>query len=686
MATLQLLTAAAVVFAVILLAPAARAFRVDNYTYGLPSFDDTYFDKLSINRSASNIAFGALQITPDSGAQPSMVKRNNRSGRIMLKKPFTLWKHGQGISSSNTSVASFNTTILINIAYFEGQALSGQGIGEGMTFVIAPNLSTPLGSDGQYLGLTNSSTDGNAANRLFAIEFDTSKQHFDPNENHIGIDINSIRSKQTAPLSPLNITLAPINGTNFHKVWIHYDGRNKTLAVFMAQLLDKNETPPMPESPVLMMDDLDLSTIVEEKSYFGFSASTGADTEELNCVLGWNITIEVIDGGGGGWWRWALAGSALAAVVVATAGVWIMWRRRRARKAEDKNMLGALKSLPGMPREFEFGVLKKATGNFDERNRLGEGGYGVVFRGALPAEKAEVAVKKFTREDGIKSKDDFMAELTIINRLRHRHLVKLLGWCHKNRMLLLVYEFMPNGSLDKHIFCGEGQKPISWNLRYKILGGVASSLQYLHHDFDETVIHRDLKPSNIMLDTNFNARLGDFGLARALEQEKTSYAETGAAIHGTPGYIAPECFHTGKATRESDIYSFGIVLLEVACGNRPWAKLGGYNCLGDWVWSLHREGRILDAVDSRLGNDYNDKEAERLLLLGLACLHPMGSERPNAHAIVQFLSGLVPVPSVPHFKPAFVWPAMDPIGLDTIIDLHTTTSITRIASSHFGTD
>jgi serine/threonine protein kinase len=226
-------------------------------------------------------------------------------------------------------------------------------------------------------------------------------------------------------------------------------------------------------------------------------------------------------------------------------------------------------------------------------------------------------------------------------------------------MLLLVYDYMPNGSLDNHLFHElEGNVILEWNLRYKIISGVASALHYLHKEYDQTVVHRDLKASNIMLDSEFNARLGDFGLARALENEKTSYAEL-EGVPGTLGYIAPECFHTGKATPESDVYGFGAVVLEVVCGQRPWTKIGGFQFLVDWVWSLHREGRILEAVDERLNNDYVAEEAQRLLLLGLACSHPIANERPKTQAIFQIVSGSVPAPRVPPFKPAFVWPAYD---------------------------
>ncbi|KAH7856660.1 hypothetical protein Vadar_004006 [Vaccinium darrowii] len=160
-----------------------------------------------------------------------------------------------------------------------------------------------------------------------------------------------------------------------------------------------------------------------------------------------------------------------------------------------------------------------------------------------------------------------------------------------------------------------------------------------------------------MLDSDFNARLGDFGLARVLDKEKTSYTEAGG-VAGTLGYIAPECFHTGKATQQSDVYAFGVVLLEIVCGLQPGTSIDEFHCSVDWVWYLYREGRILDAVEERLVDDYVVEEAQKVLILALACSHPIAGKRPKTEAIVQILSGLVSVPNVPPFKPAFVWPSM----------------------------
>ncbi|KAE8713370.1 hypothetical protein F3Y22_tig00110213pilonHSYRG00380 [Hibiscus syriacus] len=515
--------------------------------------------------NGATISNDALQITPDSVGNFSL---NDRFGRIFFNQTFKLWDG----DSKKKAGGKFRTV----------------------------------------LGLTNSSTDGLSSNSLVAIELDTFKQDFDPDDNHIGLNINSVRSKKTVSLSHFGIQIAP-NGTKFYVVWIEYNGQNKSVQVFLAEQDQvSSPTPSKPTKPVLS-SDLDLSSIVEQNAYFGFSGSTGSHVQ-LNCLLRWNLTIEILPGLTCCWYR--------------------KWKAR-----SDPNILGALKTLPGTPREFKFRDLKKATNNFDDKHKLGQGGFWVVYKGLLTKESLEIAVKKFSGD--IKGKDDFLAELTIINRLRHKHLVPLLGWCHKN---------------------------------------VASALHYLHNEYDQTVVHRDLKASNIMLDSYFNARLGDFGLARAIENEKTSYAEL-EGVPGTMGYIAPECFHTAKATRESDVYGFGVVLLEVVCGQRPWIKIGEFLLLVDWVWWLHREGRILEAVDERLGSDYVVEEAERLLLLGLACSHTIASERPKTQAILQILSGSMAVPHVPPFKPAFFWASMPgPDSFSITSSFTNTADITPVSS------
>ncbi|XP_065855164.1 probable L-type lectin-domain containing receptor kinase S.5 [Euphorbia lathyris] len=609
-----------------------------DYKFG--PFNSSYYTTFAVLTPAT-ISNNALQITPDSAGNFTLA---HRSGRVFFNHPFLLWENKE----DSVKVASFNTSFRINVFRISNSTT----VGEGLAFLIAPDLNLPQNSDGQYLGLTNSTTDGDSSNGIVAVELDTFKQEFDPDDNHMGLDIHSIRSNKTVSLSKFGIEISPIE-TKIYMIWIQYDGLNKSIEVYMAE-----DGKPKPAISILS-SDLDLSRHVKQNSYFGFAASTGSSVQ-LNCVLGWNLTVEELssssNGGGGGNTVGVAAGvgGGVLLVIIVLGGLSFYMVKKRKGKP-NPNILGALKSLPGTPREFPFKDLKKATNNFDEKNKLGQGGFGVVFKGILPDENVQVAVKKFSR-DNLKSQDDFLAELTIINRLRHRNLVRLLGWCHKNETLLLVYDYMPNGSLDGHLFPKpeHNKAVLEWKRRYNIISGVASALHYLHNEYDQKVVHRDLKASNIMLDSNFNARLGDFGLARAIDNEKTSYAEL-EGIQGTLGYIAPECFHTGKATRESDVYGFGAVVLEVVCGQRPWTKNEGFQLLVDWVWWLHREGRVLEAVDVKLKGEFVVEEAQRLLLLGLACSHPIAAQRPKTKIIFQIISGAVEVPRVPNFKPAFVW-------------------------------
>ncbi|KAM5562848.1 putative L-type lectin-domain containing receptor kinase S.5 [Rosa sericea] len=604
----------------------------------------------------SSIDHGALQLTPDS--ENAEVSYSNKSGRIMYHKPYRLWSSD---NEDDDGVASFNSTFVMNI-YRE----KGWIAGEGFAFLIASDRNMPEQSYGQWLGLTNATTDGNATNHMVAIEFDTRKQDFDPDDNHIGLNINSVRSSKTVSLEPFDIEISPEVGTKW-TVWVQYNGSSKVIEVYMAKHIINNP-PVRPETP-LLREPINLKHFLKQDAYFGFSGSTGSSAKQLNCVLEWDLVVQEFKTRKDmTLLKIGVPALVLLAVFGVILGVGYVKKRKRT-SLEESIVLGTLKRLPGMPREFKYKELKDATNNFHASMILGQGGFGVVYRGTLrdfddasaTNESAEIAVKQFSR-DNIKGKDDFMAELTIIHRLRHKNLVRLVGWCYEKGKLLLVYDFMPNGSVDRHIYEASNQNTLNWEHRCKILAGVASALHYLQNEYDKKVVHRDLKASNILLDSEFNARLGDFGLARALEQERNSYAELElAGVAGTLGYVAPECFHTGKATPESDVFGFGAVVLEIVCGKSPGIQIihGQHQfSLVDWVWMLHREGCIEEAVDERMNSNYALEEAKKLLLLGLACSHPTASERPQTQAICQIISGTMSVPSVPPFKPVFTWPSM----------------------------
>ncbi|TXG65073.1 hypothetical protein EZV62_012067 [Acer yangbiense] len=604
----------------------------------------------------TSISSRALQLTTDTTNDDFLADHYNNSGRIMYYQPFRI--------HNGRVMGSFNSTFVINLFREPDWAA-----GHGLAFLISPNFTLPESSYGQWLGLTNSSSDGSRDNHFVAIEFDTQN----PDQNHIGLNINSVKSNQTVSLNDHNITLSlPSNQSVTYKVWVQYNGTSQLLQVFM----DKNGEPKPPKP--LLNQTINLKDFLKQESYFGFSASTGFPKIQLNCVQEWTLEIEVLPNKKD--WKWLIitAGVAIPTVIILLVLSIVFYVHKRRRVEEPYHEYGNLRYLPGMPREFKYKELKKATNNFDQSMKLGEGGFGIVYKGILQEKgghdisNCEIAVKKFSR-DNIKSKGDFMAELTIIHRLRHKHLVRLVGWCYEEGKLLLVYDFMPNGSLEKHLYGASEQSTLNWSHRYRILTGVASALNYLQNEYDQKVVHRDLKASNILVDADFNARLGDFGLARTIENERNSYAELGASgVPGTMGYVAPECFHTGKATPESDVYGFGAVVLEVVCGRNPGMRIPDgqhFYTLVDWVWLLHREGRIEDAVDERLENNFVVEEAKKVLLLGLACSHPIDTERPKTEEILQIISGTLPAPYVPPFRPVFTWPSTGPatIAIDSLL-------------------
>lgn len=238
---------------------------------------------------------------------------------------------------------------------------------------------------------------------------------------------------------------------------------------------------------------------------------------------------------------------------------------------------------------FTYKELYDATQAFS--NLIGRGGSGSVFSGTL-VDAHLVAVKVMARTTR-QSQEEFAGELTVLSGLRHRNLVPLLGWCCEKDNLFLVYEYMPGGDLRNHMF-GDDRPTLSWAQRYNIGHGLASALNYLHHECMQQVLHRDVKPSNVLLDADYNARLADFGIARLLEHED-SHVTTN--VRGTIGYIAPEYVMTLKLGPEADVYSFGVVLLELACGRR--------------VVDFHRNDRI--TVMQHVWKHY---KAKRLLYAG----------------------------------------------------------------------
>jgi serine/threonine protein kinase len=312
------------------------------------------------------------------------------------------------------------------------------------------------------------------------------------------------------------------------------------------------------------------------------------------------------------------------------------------------------------PRRFTYDELTAATNGFSSRNKLGEGGFGCVYRGFLNDANLHIAVKKVSKSSRQGWKE-FASEVRIISRLRHRNLVQLLGWFNggDDDDLLLVYELMHNGSLDAHLYKLDHLVP--WTVRYEVALGLGSALLYLHQEMEQCVVHRDIKPSNIMLDRSFSAKLGDFGLARFVCDGRGSLT-TGAA--GTLGYMDPKCVFSGTASVESDVYSFGVVLLEIACCRKPAVAQdnddGAVIHLLQWVWESYGEGAILKAADTRLDGKFPEKEMECVMVVGLWCGHPDPSQRPSIRQAVSVLRLEAPLPSLPTKMPVAAYMVQPP--------------------------
>uniref|UniRef100_A0A1D1YUN9 Receptor like protein kinase S.2 n=1 Tax=Anthurium amnicola TaxID=1678845 RepID=A0A1D1YUN9_9ARAE len=319
------------------------------------------------------------------------------------------------------------------------------------------------------------------------------------------------------------------------------------------------------------------------------------------------------------------------------------------------------------PKEIPYHVLVTATNNFSEEMTLGRGGFGPVYRGFFSDLGLDVAIKKLSErsEQGI---TEYMSEVKIITQLRHRNLVKLIGWCHEHGELMLVYEFMPNGSLDHHLF--QQNKLLEWPIRYKIALGLANALMYLHDECEPYVLHRDVKSSNVLLDSKFDAKLADFGLARFFNIDITSLHVSRPA--GTRGYWAPEYGLMARASRLSDVYSYGIVALEIACGKKAILMTQGEEdnsttLLVEWVWEFFGKGAILDAADKRLNGNFDRLQMDRLLIMGLWCAHPDHRQRPHIRQASNALlyPETTPLPTLPTRMPPWAFP-LAPMQMDTV--------------------
>ncbi|CAK8573775.1 unnamed protein product [Lathyrus sativus] len=302
--------------------------------------------------------------------------------------------------------------------------------------------------------------------------------------------------------------------------------------------------------------------------------------------------------------------------------------------------------------QFEFAQIEAATNRFAAANRIGKGGFGEVYKGIL-SDGQEIAVKRLTRSSG-QGAVEFKNEVQVIAKLQHRNLVRLLGFCLEDEEKILIYEYVPNKSLDYFLFDPQKRKLLSWSQRQKIIKGIARGILYLHEDSRLKIIHRDLKPSNVLLDSNMNPKISDFGMARIVSIDQIE--ESTCTIVGTYGYISPEYAMHGYFSVKSDVYSFGIMVLEIISGKRKGCSSES-ECIDDirryaWIkWALQTP---LELMDSSIEGTYSQEEVIKYIHIGLLCVQEDPDERPTMATIGFYLnSSSINLPSPlepPYFK------------------------------------
>ncbi|KAJ7951787.1 putative Receptor protein kinase [Quillaja saponaria] len=298
---------------------------------------------------------------------------------------------------------------------------------------------------------------------------------------------------------------------------------------------------------------------------------------------------------------------------------------------------------------FSFESIATATNNFSSANKLGQGGYGPVYKGKLK-DGQEIAVKRLSKSSG-QGLGEFKNEAQLIAKLQHRNLVRLLGFCIEKEERILVYEYMPNKSLDFYLFDFNKKKLLNWKSRFCVIEGIAQALVYLHNYSRLTVIHRDLKASNILLDDEMRPKISDFGMARIFGSKGSE--ENTDRVVGTFGYMCPEYAIRGVVSVKTDVFSYGVLLLEIVSGKKNNSLIADGPLIA-YAWQLWSEGRVSELIDPILEGliMFSSSETLRCIHIGLLCVQNKAADRPTMLEVVSFLSNetiQLPQPKQPAF-------------------------------------
>ncbi|XP_047310376.1 probable leucine-rich repeat receptor-like serine/threonine-protein kinase At3g14840 [Impatiens glandulifera] len=329
----------------------------------------------------------------------------------------------------------------------------------------------------------------------------------------------------------------------------------------------------------------------------------------------------------------AIVGIVFSVVFVIILILAILWRKGCI--GHRGNMYRDLKNMELQTGSFSLRQIKTATNNFDSANKIGEGGFGPVYKGVL-SDSTTIAVKQLSSKSN-QGNREFVNEIGMISALQNPYLVNLYGCCIEGNQLLLVYEYMENNSLARALYGSEEfQIKLDWFTRYKICIGIARGLAYLHEESRLKIVHRDIKTTNVLLDKDLNPKISDFGLAK-LDEEDNTHIST--RIAGTYGYIAPEYAMHGYLTDKADVYSFGVVALEIVCGrsNTTYGPKENGICLLNYARILKNNGTLMDLVDRRLGLEFNQDEAMVMINIALVCTNVTAAARPAMSNVVSML-------------------------------------------------
>ncbi|KAL7118091.1 hypothetical protein ACP275_03G113600 [Erythranthe tilingii] len=375
-----------------------------------------------------------------------------------------------------------------------------------------------------------------------------------------------------------------------------------------------------------------------------------------------NPSLGLSGGDGRNRWRlraWVVVVAVLASVIGLLAvegGLWWWCFRNSPKFGALSAQYALLEYASGAPVQFSYKELHKATKGFKEK--LGEGGFGAVYKGVL-ANRTIAAVKQL---EGIEQGEkQFRMEVATISSTHHLNLVRLIGFCSEGRHRLLVYEFMKNGSLDNFLFTSHSSeeqsgKHLNWECRYNIALGTARGITYLHEECRDCIVHCDIKPENILLDENFHAKVSDFGLAKLVNPKDHRY-RTLTSVRGTRGYLAPEWIANLPITSKSDVYSYGMVLMEIVSGKRNFEVSGqtGHKKFTVWAYEEFEKGNFEAIVDRRIyGGEIDIEQVKRVIGVSFWCIQEQPSQRPMMGKVVQMLEGVVEIDKPPPPKAAAV--------------------------------